>query len=190
MECKSTMKRIRENFHWSLICVYYLPFFLLLLLHFLCCLLYTSSWRSSCTFFCIYFHQLVSQWPPYPTAMKSRKDWKEKPSNWEKRPGQQHLPSRKMATQFGTNVEIRKFDGKNFAQWKDMMQDVLIIQRQVEAIRHSEKPISMCAEEWRFMDEIARSTIRMHLAENVYFSMAKETTTFSLCEKLQVIYEK
>ena len=30
----------------------------------------------------------------------------------------------------------------------------------------------------------------MHLAENVYFNMAKETTTFSLWEKLQVVYEK
>ena len=30
----------------------------------------------------------------------------------------------------------------------------------------------------------------MHLAENVYFSMAKETTTFKLWEKLQDVYEK
>ena len=48
----------------------------------------------------------------------------------------------------------------------------------------------MKAEEWRSLDEIARSTIRMHLAENVYFSMAKETTTHSLWEKLQAVYEK
>ena len=30
----------------------------------------------------------------------------------------------------------------------------------------------------------------MHLAENVYFNMAKETTTFKLWEKLQAVYEK
>ena len=30
----------------------------------------------------------------------------------------------------------------------------------------------------------------MHLAENVYFSMAKETSTYALWEKLQVVYEK
>ena len=40
------------------------------------------------------------------------------------------------------------------------------------------------------IDEIAHSTIRMHLAENIYFSMAKETTTFKLWEKLQAVYEK
>ena len=76
-----------------------------------------------------------------------------------------------------------KFDGKNFSLWKEMMQDVLIIRRQVEAIRHSEKSISMTIEEWKSIDEIARSTIRMHLAKIIYFSMAKETTTFKLWEK-------
>ena len=30
----------------------------------------------------------------------------------------------------------------------------------------------------------------MHLAENVYFSMTRETTTFSLWEKLHAVYEK
>ena len=73
-----------------------------------------------------------------------------------------------MASTSGTGVEIRKFDGKNFALWKEMMQDVLIIRRQVEAIWHNEKLDSMKAKEWRSLDEIARSTIRMHLAENVY----------------------
>ena len=61
---------------------------------------------------------------------------------------------------------------------------MLIIRRHVKVIRHNEKPASMTTEEWRSMDEIARSTIRMHLAENIYFSMAKETIVFSLWEKL------
>ena len=95
-----------------------------------------------------------------------------------------------MASTSGTGVEIRKFAGINFALWKEMMQDVMIIQCQIEAIRHNNKPTSMATNEWRSLDEIARSTIWMHLTENVYFSMAKETTTFALWEKLQVIYEK
>ena len=89
----------------------------------------------------------------------------------------------------GTRIEIRKFDDKNFVMWKEMMQDVVIIRRQVEAIRHNEKPASMTIKEWTSIDEIARS-IRMHVAENFYFNMAKETTTFSLWEKVQVVYEK
>ena len=71
-----------------------------------------------------------------------------------------------------------------------MMLDVLIIRRQVETIRHNTEPTSIIAEEWWYLDEIDRPTIRMHLAENVYFSMAKETSTFVMWEKLQAIYKK
>ena len=39
-----------------------------------------------------------------------------------------------------TDCEIRKFNDKNFALWKEMMQDVVIIRHQIEAIRHNNKP--------------------------------------------------
>ena len=68
-----------------------------------------------------------------------------------------------MASTSSTGVEILKFDGKKFALSKEMMQDVLIIRRQVEVIPHSEKLASMKTEEWRSIDEIARTTIRMLL---------------------------
>ena len=71
-----------------------------------------------------------------------------------------------------------------------LQQDVLTIRSQVEVIHYSENPTSMTTEEWKLINEIVRSTIWMHLAENVYFSMAKETTTFSLWEKLQAVYKK
>ena len=91
-----------------------------------------------------------------------------------------------MASTSSTGVEIWRFDGrKNFAIWKEMMQDVLIIRRQIEAIRHNNKPTPMTTEEWCSLDEIARSTIRMHLAENVYFNLTKETTTFTLWDNWQ-----
>ena len=95
-----------------------------------------------------------------------------------------------MGSTFGTGIEIRKFNGKNFALWKEMMQDVLIIRRKVDAIRHSKKPTSMSIEEWKSLDKISRPTIRMHLAENFYFSMAKEMTSLKLWERLQAVYEK
>ena len=83
-----------------------------------------------------------------------------------------------MGSTSGTGIEMRKFDCKNFALWKEMMQDVLIIRRKVEAIRHIEKPTLIKIEKWKSIDEIAWFTIHLHLAENVYFNMAKETTTF------------
>ena len=45
-------------------------------------------------------------------------------------------------------METRKFDGKNFTLWKEMMQYVLIIQHQIEAIRHNKKSIEMSIGEW------------------------------------------
>ena len=69
-----------------------------------------------------------------------------------------------MAWTLGTRFEIRKFDGKNFALLKEMMQDMLIIRRQIEVIRHNSKMASMIDGKWWSLDEIARSTIRMQLA--------------------------
>ena len=69
------------------------------------------------------------------------------------------LTKRRMASTSSTGVEILKFDGKKFALSKEMMQDVLIITRQVEAIRHSKKPTSMTTEEWKSIDKIACSII-------------------------------
>ena len=48
----------------------------------------------------------------------------------------------------------------------------------------------MITEEWKLIEEIVRSTIRMHLAENVYFRMPKETMVFTPWEELQAVYEK
>ena len=52
-----------------------------------------------------------------------------------------------MASTSNTCCEIKKFEGKKFALWKEMMQDVLIIICQIEAIGHNNKPGSMTVEE-------------------------------------------
>ena len=141
-------------------------------------------------FFCTQrTQQVVLERPCCPAATNNRKTRKEA-SRLREKTKPTTSTFQKMATQSDTNVEIRKFDGKNFALWKERMQEVLIIRRQAEAICQSDKPTSMSAEEWRSMDKITRSTIRMHLTKNFYSSMAKETTTFSLWEKLHAVYKK
>ena len=59
-----------------------------------------------------------------------------------------------------------------------MIQGVLIIRRQIDAIRHSARHASISTEEWRSLEKIARSTIRIHLAENVYWQRRHQ---HSLC---------
>ena len=46
-------------------------------------------------------------------------------------------------------------------------------------------PAGEILEEWKSVDELARSTIRMHLVENVYFSTEKKKTMYELSEKLK-----
>ena len=81
-----------------------------------------------------------------------------------------------MASTSGTGVEIRKFDGKNFALWKEMMQDVLIIRRQVEAIRHSEKPASMMVEECKFVTRTRGCRTSVEASESERFEVRLGST--------------
>ena len=64
-----------------------------------------------------------------------------------------------------------------------------IIICQVDKIWHNKLTTMMVEEQW-LLAEICRSIIQMHLAKNVYFSMAKQLTAFNLWEKLQMIYMK
>ena len=62
---------------------------------------------------------------------KKREERRRSPQLKEKRPGQSN-PKTSMASTSRTGIEIRKFDDKNFALWKEMMQDVLIIRRKLK----------------------------------------------------------
>jgi len=48
----------------------------------------------------------------------------------------------------------------------------------------------MDAEDWNELDALAKSTIRLHLAESVYFTVVNEQTTQELWLKLCATYEK
>ena len=48
----------------------------------------------------------------------------------------------------------------------------------------------MSEEDWAELDALAKSTIRLHLVESVYFTVVSETTPFNLWKKLCSTYEK
>ena len=52
------------------------------------------------------------------------------------------------------------------------------------------KPTAMSMEAWNELDALAKSTIRFHLAESVYFIVVNERTTHELWNKLCATYEK
>ena len=68
--------------------------------------------------------------------------------------------------------EIRKFDGSNFALWKNQMRDVLIRRRQLRSLDGEANRLEgVTNEDWEELDLLAMSTIRLHLADNMYFTV-------------------
>ncbi|MCO5548954.1 hypothetical protein L7F22_002418 [Adiantum nelumboides] len=72
------------------------------------------------------------------------------------------------------------------------MQDVLVQKKQklpiVYATRAEE--MTMTQFQWEELDELCRSTIRLHLAESVYFSVLKCESAYALWQKLCNTYAK
>ena len=87
---------------------------------------------------------------------------------------------------------IMKFDGTNFNLWKEQIQDVLVQKKQLKPIARlaGAKPADMSDEDWLELDALAKSTIRLHLAESVYFTVVSETSSHNLWKKLCNTSEK
>lgn len=95
-----------------------------------------------------------------------------------------------MATSFDWELyNIKKFDGTNFSLYKAQIKDVLIQKELIEALRPREEGEFTDAA-WSDLDELASSTICLHLAELVYFTIMSATTTVNLWKKLCDTYEK
>ena len=88
--------------------------------------------------------------------------------------------------------DIKKFDGSNFALWKEQIQDVLVQKGQCLPILHAQlaENMGMTEIQWNELDALARSTIRLHLAESVYFTVLECVTTHAVWQKLCSTYEK
>ena len=83
-----------------------------------------------------------------------------------------------MATQFDTSVEIRKFDEKNFSLWKEMMQDVPIIRRQVDLTK--QQTIRMLFElssQWINFEEEVKVVPSFQVCRQVRRSSARHSPT-------------
>ena len=86
---------------------------------------------------------------------------------------------------------IRKFDGTNFSMWKEQIKDILVHKKQLNPISGpNAKPVDMLEEDGAELDALAKSTITLHLAESVYFTVVSETTSFNLWKKLCSTYKK
>ena len=70
------------------------------------------------------------------------------------------------------HIEIRKFDGSNSALWKNKMRDVLVPRKQTRPLGgKAKKPDDMDDDDSEELDALIMSTIRLHLADNVYVTV-------------------
>ena len=89
------------------------------------------------------------------------------------------------------HIEIRKFDGSNFALWKNQMRDVLVQRKQTRPLGgKAKKPNDMDDDDWEELDALTMSTIRLHLADSVYFTVLDSQNSEELWKKLCNTYEK
>ncbi|MCO5601899.1 hypothetical protein L7F22_056025 [Adiantum nelumboides] len=84
--------------------------------------------------------------------------------------------------------DIKQFDGTNFQLWKNQMQDVLVQKKQKLLIIYEE--INLTEFQWEEFDELYKSTIKLHFAESVYFSVLECESAYALWQKLCNTYEK
>jgi hypothetical protein len=89
-----------------------------------------------------------------------------------------------------SKFEVEKFNGKNkFALWKLKMRDLLVQQGLQKALAgKSKKPTSMTDEDWEDLDARSLGIVRLCLAYELLFNIAKETTTTGLWTKLESLY--
>jgi hypothetical protein len=81
-------------------------------------------------------------------------------------------------------MEIKKFNGKRFELWKLNMENLLVDRDQWIAVDRGTAPTRTSADDWKKMDQKAKSTIRLCLSDSVLLNVSEEATAKDLWEKL------
>ena len=97
-----------------------------------------------------------------------------------------------MASKDRDVYDIKKFDGSNFALWKEKIQDVLVQKKQRIPICYNARTeeMDMTQIEWDELDALTWSTIRLHLTESIYFTVLECEKAYAVWQKLCNTYER
>jgi hypothetical protein len=87
-----------------------------------------------------------------------------------------------------SKMEIEKFNGKSFEMWKVKMEDLLVDKDQWIAVDPGTAPTTTSTDEWKKLDQKAKSTIRLCLSYSVLLNVSEEATSKDLCNKLGKLY--
>ena len=85
-------------------------------------------------------------------------------------------------------MEIDKFNGKSFELWKLKMKDLLVDIDQWIAVDPGTSPTRTSIDDWKKLDQKAKSTIRLCLSDSVLLNVSEEATSKDLWENLGKLY--
>lgn len=86
--------------------------------------------------------------------------------------------------------QMRMFDGLDFAAWRECMLVALTLRGLHGPLSgDAGRPSSMSDDQWQELDELASSTIRLHLVESIFALVMHETTTRALWQRLHEMYD-
>ena len=89
----------------------------------------------------------------------------------------------------GGKIEIEKFNGQSFELWKLKMEDLLVDKDKWIAVDLGTKPMEMSDEDWKKLDQKAKSTIRLCVLDLVLLNVSGEATAKTLWDKLGTLYQ-
>ena len=86
-------------------------------------------------------------------------------------------------------IEIEKFNGQSFELWKLKMEDLLVDKDQWIAVDPGTKPTGVIDEEWKKLDQKAKSTIQLCVSDSVLLNVLGEAIVKALWDKLGILYQ-
>ena len=90
----------------------------------------------------------------------------------------------------GSLLQIRKLEGtKNYDIWQTQCYNVLLQKKQHRPIKENGvRLVTITQEAWDEMDELARSTIMLSVADSLLFSIREEQTSWKMWVRLKELY--
>eukprot|EP00253_Pinus_taeda_P009407 PITA_09407 len=86
-------------------------------------------------------------------------------------------------------IEIDKFNGQSFELWKLKMEDILVDKDQWIVVDPGTKSMGVFDEEWKNLDQKAKSIIRLCISDSVLLNVSGEATAKALWDKLGTLYQ-
>ncbi|MCO5581948.1 hypothetical protein L7F22_035837 [Adiantum nelumboides] len=81
------------------------------------------------------------------------------------------------------DYHIKKFDGTNFAIWKQRMMDVLVNKGLAAPLKEHKEGVYK-DDQWEELDARAKARIFLHLGESIFFTIMDKNTDFELWNSL------